>query len=77
MCPLPATLAALSRWRCFPHNKLSLPRPLHAAWFARQEAAGQAPTSPLTGLTLANRTLQPNRMVRSLADALAAAGLLQ
>lgn len=49
----------------------------HAAWFARQEAAGQAPTSPLTGLPLANRTLQPNRMVRSLADALAAAGLLQ
>lgn len=34
------------------------------------------PTSPLTGVPLSNRVLQPNRAVRSLADALAAAGLL-
>ncbi|PRW58253.1 glutamate 5-kinase isoform X1 [Chlorella sorokiniana] len=47
-----------------------------ATWFARQQAAGQAPTSPLTGLPLANCVLQPNRMVLSLKDALADAGLM-
>lgn len=51
--------------------------PAHAAWFARQAAAGQVPTSPLTGLPLANRVLQPNRVVLALTDALTAAGLLE
>lgn len=35
------------------------------------------PTSPLTGLPLANRVLQPSRVVLALTDTLTAAGLLE
>ncbi|EFN52631.1 hypothetical protein CHLNCDRAFT_138721 [Chlorella variabilis] len=43
------------------------------AWIARQQAAGQQATSPLTNLPLAHTELAPNRVVRSLTATLAGA----
>ena len=51
--------------------------PLPAAWIARQRAAEEAPTSPLTGAPLPHLLLTPSHLVRSLVASLQAAGLLQ
>ncbi|KAL4432460.1 hypothetical protein ABPG77_001759 [Micractinium sp. CCAP 211/92] len=45
------------------------------AWIERQLAAGQAPTSPLTGAPLDHASLCPNRIARGLAACLLAAGV--
>lgn len=50
--------------------------PSPAAWIARQQAAGQAPCSPLTNLPLAHTRLAPNRVVGRLIAGLTQAGLL-
>lgn len=49
---------------------------LAAAWIAQQQAAGQAPRSPLTGLPLSHLILNENRLARSLIASLQVAGLL-
>ncbi|PRW44256.1 U-box domain-containing 17-like [Chlorella sorokiniana] len=46
-----------------------------AAWIARQQAAGQAPCSPTTGLPLSHLVLNENRLARSMIAGLQAAGL--
>jgi hypothetical protein len=46
-------------------------------WIARQRAAGQAPSSPLTGAPLASAVLHPSHLVRSMVASLQAAGLLR
>ena len=46
-----------------------------AAWIRHQLAAGQAPTSPLTGAPLDHASLCPNRIARGLAACLLAAGV--
>lgn len=47
-----------------------------AAWIERQQAAGQAPCSPLTGVPLGSTVLHPNLMARKLVEACQQAGLL-
>lgn len=47
-----------------------------AEWIARQQAAGQAPTSPATNLPLRNTDLVENRLAKALIGSLRAGGLL-
>lgn len=63
---------------CLPPNTMrtASPRlPAPSAWIAWQQAAGQAPTSPITNLPLEHTGLTENRNAK-LIGSLRAAGLL-
>lgn len=47
-----------------------------AGWIARQQAAAQAPCSPLTGAPLPHLLLMPNLAIRKLAAGFLVSGLL-
>ena len=72
-CELPSLFVTLCR--ASTADRLPSCLSFGAAWIEQQQAAGQAPRSPLTGLPLEHLVLTPNLALRSLIASLGAGQL--